>query len=266
MLVYNDKRLVPTDVDVMVLQDASQNYFYIHRMLYDQTVILEDKYHGDYHKLAQDIMAPNPVPTDRSDVDFFFEHTPHPINILAPFLLLCPEAFDDLVDMVGALHVMSNTFSFKRIPETDPSIRLNAMRFSMSIKEEYQLGWNNFFMGCIEYSNDMFLGNKGTNYMSTNSRPTTSNTSNDVEEEEEEDSGVPQVEYVDEDHIRMPVFDFEALLDEANAKSEQERLEKEAAEQTASSTAAPEPAPEILQTTEEKPAGTSGMDFLKSLK
>ena len=133
MLVYSQQHLVPTDVNVMTLQDLSGGYFYIHRSLYDQAVILEDQYGGNYEELSSIVSAPKPIPDDRPDVDFFHEHAPHPINILAPFLILCPDAFDSLEDMTGAISVMSSVINFKRLPRVPVELRVNVMQFSMSI-------------------------------------------------------------------------------------------------------------------------------------
>lgn len=254
MLVYNENRYVPTDCNIMVIQDASENYFYIHRMLYDQAVILDDKYNGDYMALAAKLVAPNPVPDDRSDVDFFYEHAPRPINILAPFLLLCEGAFDNLDDMTGALHVMSNTFSFKRLPDVPPEVRLNSMTFSMSIVDEYSLAWNKFMMSCIPYSEDMFLGNNSA----PTARSTHSSISTTSDEAEEEDENEDPIKYIDEDHVEMPLIDFTALLNKEYTPSED--LFDGGSDDNKEETPAPAPAP-----TSAPASAPSGMDFLKSL-
>lgn len=156
MLVYSDKRYIPTDLNVMVIEDSVGKYYYIHRLLYNSAVILNYKYKGQITELAQLIAGPQGN-SERFDVQIFYDKVPNPINILAPYLLLCNEAFDDLQDMVGALHVMSNTIDFVKYIAVPYEARVTQLDFSLSIREEYKLGWDNFKQTCIEYREDLFI-------------------------------------------------------------------------------------------------------------
>ena len=156
MLVYNSKRYIPTDMNVMVIEDNSGKYYYIHRMLYNYAVILDYKYNSEIDELAQLIAGPGGN-ADRYDVTIFHEKVPHPINILAPYLLLCNTPFDNLEDMIGAIHVMSNCIDFVRYVTVAYQDRVTQMSFSMSIKNEYKLGWDNFIQTCIPYDDNLFL-------------------------------------------------------------------------------------------------------------
>lgn len=170
MLVYSDKRYIPTDLNVMVIEDSVGKYYYIHRLLYNCAVILNYKYKGEIKELAQLIAGPQGNP-DRFDVQTFYEKVPTPINILAPYLLLCDSALEELQDMVGALHVMSNTIDFVKYIAVPYEARVTQLDFSLSIKEEYRLGWDNFKQTCIEYRDDLFIQRSMPMLGTANSEP-----------------------------------------------------------------------------------------------
>lgn len=242
----------------MVLQDADGDFLYIHRMLYDNAVILEDRYNGDYKKLAEDISPTGDIPSERIDVDYFYRNAPAPVNILAPFLLLCNGTFNNYDDMCGALHVMSNTFNFKKLPEIPKEVRLNAMQFSMSIKEEYRLSWDLFFSKCVPYSDDLILQRGSTptqtsSYSAPASAPAPATSSAPASAPAPED--VETMTIVNADGTKVDVdLDMSFLknlssMDDFLPADDKKKEEK-----------APTPAPEP-----EKPKAT-GMDFLKSMK
>lgn len=148
MLIYSKHRVVPTDLNMMVISDVDDDgYFYIHRLLYDQAVIISDIYGDDYVKLALELTG---VPDTREDVDTFFAKAPRPINILAPFLLYVKKPLTEFEDMVGAIHVMSGPVNLRALLKYPREIR-NTPSFSLSIKEEYQLAWDRFFQTASSY-------------------------------------------------------------------------------------------------------------------
>lgn len=156
MIIYSNTRYVPTDVNMMVIRDLDNTgFFYMHRSLYDQAVIIQDIYGED---MTQLILALTGKEKSREDVDLFSANTPTPISALAPFLLLVEKQLDSFEDMVGALHVMSGPINLRKLLKVPFDMR-NTPTFSMSIREEYQLAWDRFFQNAIPYSEDMFLGN-----------------------------------------------------------------------------------------------------------
>ena len=104
MLIYSEQRLVPTDVNMLVIRGKEEGYFYIHRSLYDQAVIINDIYKDTPELLRKAITGSEDT---RDDVELFMSNAPSPINMLGPYLLLVKEQLEDFVDMVGAIHVMS---------------------------------------------------------------------------------------------------------------------------------------------------------------
>lgn len=144
MLIFSEEHYVPTDINMMVLKGRNdEGYFYIHRMLYDQAVILNDIYGDDPKNL---IMAITNKTDSRADVDYFLENAPVPINIFGPFLLLVKEEITDFIDMIGAIHVMSMPINLRAMLKVPYNMRTNVYQFSLSIKEEYKLAWDRWFI------------------------------------------------------------------------------------------------------------------------
>jgi len=154
MLIYSENRYISTETNMMIIRARDNNgYYYVHRGLYDQAVILSYMYKDDY-KLLCEVLTGNEG--SREDVDLFLKTLPTPINILGCFLLLVEEQLDDLLDMVGAIHVMSNSISFSKLVTQPAEIRANVV-FSLSIKEEYQLPWDRFIKESIPWTEDFYL-------------------------------------------------------------------------------------------------------------
>ena len=266
MLVYSEIRYMPTDLNIIILQDSAKNYLYIHRMLYDDAVVLSHIFNNDYQALAAKISPTGDIPEDRQDIEFFYSHVPAPVNILAPYLLLCVERFDTLEDMIGAIHVMSNTFSFRKLPDIPKEVRLNSMTFSMSITEEYQLSWDLFFSKCIVYSEDLLL-NRGSAPVATVS---TSTETVSAAPKPEYTNGVVAPEDVDPNGTYLTApdgtlidfnFDPKEYFGEDFDPNEFDGTDLDTTTSDKVEEAAPEPEPEPA-----KPAKATGMDFLKSIK
>lgn len=153
MIIYDTKRWVPTDINMLVIEDGDGGYYYIHRSLYDQAVVLDYLYHDNVNKLIEEITGQTET---RDDVVYFLENTPRPLNIFGPFLLLVKELVADYVDMVGAIHVMSGPMNLCKMVEIPFAMRNNPT-FSLSIRDEYILAWNRFFQTVIPYSEDMYI-------------------------------------------------------------------------------------------------------------
>ena len=81
MLVVSETRYVPTAVNMLVLQGDDGMYYYLHRSLYDQCVILRDAYFNllpsFYKLLGMEEQHPQVC-------DTFMEIVPEPIDILGP--------------------------------------------------------------------------------------------------------------------------------------------------------------------------------------
>lgn len=250
MLIYSEQRLVPTDVNMMVLAGMG-GYFYIHRALYDQAVVLDDIYCDDHELL---IKAVTNREETRPDVEKFFEEVPRPINIFAPYLLLVKEEITDIIDMIGAIHAMSGPINLRRMLKVPFEMRNNPS-FSLSIRDEYQLAWDRFFLNTTSYEDMM----NGAVAVASNARVPMNGTNTTTEPVEGELSNVGDdgVEYADPLEALLygcsdDIFD----LDEEDEEEESESVE----------TPVPVPEPEPAPTTvvEEVPVNKnkSGLELL----
>lgn len=224
MLIYSEDRLVPTDVNMMVIRGKNNiGFYYIHRSLYDQAVIINDIYEETPEMLIKAITGKE---ESRGDVDTFMAEVPPPLNIFGPFLLLITEELTELTDMVGAIHVMSGPLNLRKMLKIDFAMR-NTPTFSLSVKEEYQVAWDRFFQTTMPYSMDMW---RPATIAPMNGVQTETIPTGDTKTEEEEWDELQEILFdCPEDFFDMDE-DEEAAMDEAIAeKSEaiQEAKEKQ---------------------------------------
>lgn len=144
MLIRSAKRYVPTAVNMIVLQGEDGFYYYLHRSLYDQCVVLRDQYINlipSFYKLLG-FEDSHPAVCDE-----FMKSVPEPLDILAPFLALISgcEELDNLEDMCGAISSMSMTVDFRKMFKVPAAVR-SSIKFSLSVREEYRVQWDRFFM------------------------------------------------------------------------------------------------------------------------
>jgi hypothetical protein len=126
-----------------VLEGKSGGFFYVHRSLYDQAVILHDLYGAQPESLRVLIMGDTKQPASV----YFFENAPEPINVLGFFMDLVSGDIpieSNLVETCGVIHVISMSVNMRRLLKVDSKLR-QSIRFSLSIKNEYRLLWDRFF-------------------------------------------------------------------------------------------------------------------------
>lgn len=104
-------------------------------------MILADKYTPQ--ELKKTIIEPE---YNTSVIDYFYEHAPYPINILAPFLgIVNPGLPEDMEVLTGALHVITAATNIKAYVEVNKELR-KTLQFSLYIQEEYEMAWERFFL------------------------------------------------------------------------------------------------------------------------
>jgi hypothetical protein len=132
---------------MITLQDTDDAYYYVHRSLYDQAVILEDRYGQNPVALTHAIAKDN----NNAAVEYFAANAPKPINILGYFLALVEEGLDNDMELLcGAIHVMSTVIDMRKFILTDFSLR-TSISFSLHIREEYEVLWDRFFQEATFY-------------------------------------------------------------------------------------------------------------------
>ena len=152
MLVTTNKRLVPSQVNTIILQGEDGMYYYLHRDLYDQLTVLYDNYSfGENTHILCNLIG-YPMDTWPDNVRHFYETAPGPIKMAAPYLMLVTrvEELSTMEDMCGALTVISMSINLRRFPKVDKSIRAS-ITFSLYIREEYRMHWDRFFQENLEF-------------------------------------------------------------------------------------------------------------------
>jgi len=147
MIAASKQRYLPTIVNTMVLSKNGW-YFYLHRDVYDQAVVLSDKHEQSPDELSA-LIGGNPV--NMETVRWFGEQTPRPLHILAPFLQLIDGEVEQDIEMAcGVLHVITSMIQVRKWLTKPQEIR-KSVSFSLTIKEEYELAWESFFASAIPY-------------------------------------------------------------------------------------------------------------------
>ena len=250
---------------MVLAREDGKGYFYIHRMLYDQAVVIHDIYKDEIPML---IKALTNKEESRADVDYFLENTPAPISSLAPFLLLVKSGLEEFKDMVGAIHVMSGPVNLRGLLKYPYELR-NTPSFSLSIREEYELSWDRFFQTAMPFGSQQFVQPQVTTAVQTN----ISNTYAPTTEVKGEAVVLDGVKYTqteeappmtDNDDIEAWMAKMEA---EALAQLDKDK-DKDKDKKETPPTPAPTPAPEPAHTPTKPIAGDStkagnGVDLLK---
>jgi len=147
MIVATQERYLPTLVNTMVLA-MNDWYYYLHRDVYDQAVILTDKY-DTFDSLSRAIGCEGAM--GEATARWFYEHTPKPLSVLAPFLQLIDGSLEQDMELCcGALHVVTAMINVRGFPEKPPEVR-RSVSFSLTIREEYELAWERFIQSSIPY-------------------------------------------------------------------------------------------------------------------
>ncbi|WP_105614113.1 hypothetical protein [Vallitalea okinawensis] len=150
MLVMSLERYLPTTVNTIVLQEDNI-YFYMHRSIYDKALILADQ-----HTLESLITLVDPK-SNHETIQWFYEKAPQPLNILAPYIgLVEGDIHRDMEECCGVLHAICAALDIRRLI-TQPKELRQCISFSLSVKEEYQMAWEVFFMTAIPYAKRSML-------------------------------------------------------------------------------------------------------------
>jgi len=147
MIAVSNQRYLPTLVNTMVLFKDGL-YFYLHRDVYDQAVVLTDLFDSTPDVLAERIGG---LPENEETMRWFFETAPKPLHILAPCLRLIAGPIErDIEQACGVLHVITSMIHVRSFIDKPEEIR-RSVSFSLTIKDEYELAWESFFASAIPY-------------------------------------------------------------------------------------------------------------------
>lgn len=151
MLVLSEERVVPSQPNVLTLATNDGRYLYVHCKVYGDAAIIADKFGRSPEALASAINdGVTEVPAIVTEV---YDLLPHPVNILAYYLLLIKTINVDelsVEDAIGALHAISNCLDFRLFPTLLAETRKN-VRFTMMLVDEYKLAYDQFFQTAIPF-------------------------------------------------------------------------------------------------------------------
>lgn len=138
MLVCTKKHLSPSIPNMITLQ-KDDYYFYVHRHVYDQAVILSDRYTFD--NLKGELKRS----TNKDTINWLFGELPEPLNMLSPFLGLVAEGItQDIEKCCGILTALTSQCNLRKLMTMQRAVR-DTVEFTLSIEHEYQLAWDRFF-------------------------------------------------------------------------------------------------------------------------
>jgi hypothetical protein len=116
---------------------------YVSHHTYTQAAVLESTFGGDMERLAE-VLKVNLEDSDYGEAVYtFYEQTPSPMNMLAPFLgLLRDLTFNqsDYRSCAGFLHVMSQTIDFRAFANAPAEVRADT-RFGLAALKTFDRSW-----------------------------------------------------------------------------------------------------------------------------
>lgn len=224
MLTISETRYVPVKPNYIVLQDADGYFYYINRTLYDEAIVLTDRYGQSISTLIK-LIGGN---SDFQCVESFVIRAPKSISILGYFLALLSEDIeDDYTDVVGALDLITSNLDPRTFIKQPAEIR-QSVNFGMSIRNEYMDSWEMFFDSCYAYEwmSSVLRKARAGDYV----KPATRSYSNNAIEEDAEDEEDTGDVWAD------LMADFEKEDAEADAKLKTPEVKEEPAPVAAPST------------------------------
>lgn len=224
MIVLSEDRYVTTMPGYITLQDSDGVYYYIHKNLYEQAVVVEDRYGEDVDRLVELIGGNKENPA----IEKFVKYVPRPVSIMGYFLALVTEDIDDFTDAVGALDVISSTINLRNLIKFPVEVR-QTVQFGMSVKNEYQDAWDHFLESCYKYE-DVKGALSGNFNQPVRTRRQQVVDDDEPEYEEEEVAADNSVDDMSEEELeakRMAEFNasFDAIL--AGLDNPEEKQEEE---------------------------------------
>lgn len=147
MIIVSKERYLPVMTNTLILQ-KDEHYFYVHRDVYDQMVILEDRYLTNMEELQELVGG---CGYNEQTIAWFAASAPKPLRILAPFLALVDGKLEQDLELIcGVLHVIASMINMRGFILKPAEVR-RSVTFSLTIKEEYQMAWDRFFMSSVPY-------------------------------------------------------------------------------------------------------------------
>lgn len=142
MILFRNKniKVLQSDYIRLFIEEDDDNVIYVSRQIYNQAVVLADRFEGDCTMLAEKLQIGD---NQSLAVEYFIEIAPEPLSMLAPFLAFVSDKLElpcDLEVLCGALHQISTVINFEHIVKVPKEIRAN-VDFTKRFIQGYVESW-----------------------------------------------------------------------------------------------------------------------------
>ena len=123
-----------------MMLEVDGGFIYLSRNVYDQAVILNDRFENDY-TIIRNMLGVSDL--QNAAIEYFGEVAPEPLNILAPFLGLVTdvELEQDIEELCGVLHQMAATINFCSFIRVPKEVRAD-VSFTGNFIRKYKDSWD----------------------------------------------------------------------------------------------------------------------------
>lgn len=152
MILYRKEPYPLQMKNIMLLDDVkSGGVVYVNKATYDQALILHSRFDGNVQRVADTIKSKKTevyitIPNLPKVIETMGKTMPEPLNILAPFLMLCANNtgiewnVEDREMVYGILHQYSQLIDFNAMTLVPAEVRAN-VQFPTSLLKQYKVSW-----------------------------------------------------------------------------------------------------------------------------
>lgn len=152
MILYRKEPYQLQMKNIMLLDDVkSGGVVYVNKATYDQALMLHSRFDGNVQRVADTIKSKKTevyitIPNLPKVIETMGKTMPEPLNILAPFLMLCANNagiewdVEDREMVYGILHQYSQLIDFNAMTLVPAEVRAN-VQFPTSLLKQYKVSW-----------------------------------------------------------------------------------------------------------------------------
>ena len=152
MILYRKEPYPLQMKNIMLLDDVkSGGVVYVNKATYDQALMLHSRFDGNVKRVADTIKSKKTevyitIPNLPKVIETMGKTMPEPLNILAPFLMLCANNtgiewnVEDREMVYGILHQYSQLIDFNAMTLVPAEVRAN-VQFPTSLLKQYKVSW-----------------------------------------------------------------------------------------------------------------------------
>lgn len=168
MILYRKEPYPLQMKNIMLLDDVkSGGVVYVNKATYDQALMLHSRFDGNVQRVADTIKSKKTevyitIPNLPKVIEMMGKTMPEPLNILAPFLMLCANNagiewnVEDREMVYGILHQYSQLIDFNAMTLVPAEVRAN-VQFPTSLLKQYKVSWEDL---CLTLEDKVVLAPK----------------------------------------------------------------------------------------------------------